>query len=1141
MTAVNAEGQPLRDADEYAVVFDELDSANPLAPQQHSAAAVECVPVVDCASLDDCGADGGRGVCLESDSQAGDPSAYCACIPPATGETCDECPDPYFLSAATGECELDAALCREIHCFGRGECVVGTSAWDISCDCDTAADAALSPFCGQLKLSVIPGTTNDPLGALPGGGSGPGLGGSTSVPAGGSTGVQVDECIPSACAGDGYTFMVTLDPTNGGRPSDTAPPGTPRGKKRQTTAPGGGDPRLPVLHPGADGRYVVLDASGVSLEPGEVLTVRVTATPRAATGAGDVPCEGYFGSMGVGLFGPTDLPEAGNFDPTFDIMHARFRQWMAANDVPGAVLGLARQGTIIHTHAFGWADTEILRPMSTSTVQRIASVTKPITRAAVEHLAEQNMFSDQPYNNGTGRYSINDLLYDILGQSGLGLDSNDRPRYDVPDQDAYEESSGDNNWDFSQMANACELLQDGTIPARLRRLTMTNIIEHRSGLHRGANFEDFGTIDPTLRNDVHLEYMNVLGYRPPHDWRDLVKLMAMFCYYGEPGTVFPQHYNASDNVSTSNRYSNLAYTAAARAVEVMTGMDFWEYLYSEPTLLGGLEGELFSGKTMISERSVYEPRYYHSRANAPSVFEAVCVEAAQSDEACEAWTTEDATEIPQDQGGNRAVEFMVGHGDAVSSVCAYLRFMQRRWLGSGRDRNAAGAMPGGSHGGRLAGVETWAEHTRPFVNRTNSLFLAPGFSFDVINSLSSSVDWVVWTNGNWKSSNILSNGGLDSLRSLMIQSFVEIDMAGSWPTTPQECAECGNGIVEEFEQCDPPQFVNDETCLSLTGLPGTLDCSCACTFDTSSCCGNGVKGRFEECDIGDFGADSCGARGYDMGDLQCLFECSQISDETCVGDMNNPPGSYADCADIEFLCGDDPEPHTCDNADGQCVGGPCLRTRRVDFHDALVKFSNGAAEFHPDGTFRDSKGNLYYCIGEDLVCGENDGWGVCLECGTGEGQTLVGCPCNDDAYCEQEAGLTCYGEDFASGPGQCWSSTEGPPSWHCIEGFCGGAPRGSQPNDEDQKFINDETYCEHYGVQGAMCQNWDGCLDITVALECADQGRYCNPSYIGGNDDDDDDNDEPCALPCKFDEHCQTSGWPDWVCDTNLNRCVPPF
>ena len=421
------------------------------------------------------------------------------------------------------------------------------------------------------------------------------------------------------------------------------------------------------------------------------------------------------------------------------------------------------------------------------------------------------------------------------------------------------------------------------------------------------------------------------------------------------------------------------------------------------------------------------------------------------------------------------------------------------------------------------------------------MYQGPGDVVEVIGDSKGVVDWVMFTNGNWKDEGgIAVNAGVDGLRSLVLQSMMEIHEAGAWPTAPSDCAACGNGRLEEFEQCDAPMFLNDETCQSLVGLPGTLDCSCACTYDTSSCCGNGVKGRFEKCDGGDFGYDSCAKRGFDMGDLECIADCQDIDAANCDGDMNFPPITYAACGDISFLCGDDPEPHTCDQADGLCVGGPCLRARSGDWGDALVGISDGSAEFHPDGTFRDENGDLYYCIGDDLVCGENDGWGVCLECGTGEGQTLVGCPCNDDAYCEQEAGLTCYGEGFASGTGFCWSVT-GPPDWHCLEGMCGGAPRGSQPHeDADLPFANDETYCEHYGALGGFCMNYYACWDYPTAQGCADQGLFCNPHYVFGNDDDDDNNDEPCALQCIVDEHCQTSGWgPGWICDTNVNRCIP--
>jgi hypothetical protein len=66
--------------------------------------------------------------------------------------------------------------------------------------------------------------------------------------------------------------------------------------------------------------------------------------------------------------------------------------------------------------------------------------------------------------------------------------------------------------------------------------------------------------------------------------------------------------------------------------------------------------------------------------------------------------------------------------------------------------------------------------------------------------------------------------------------------------TLEQCAVCGDGRVDESlgEQCDGDEL-NGASC---PGGVGTLQCSTSCRFDTSACrnCGNGVLDPGEECD-----------------------------------------------------------------------------------------------------------------------------------------------------------------------------------------------------------------------------------------------------------------------------------------------------
>jgi hypothetical protein len=98
---------------------------------------------------------------------------------------------------------------------------------------------------------------------------------------------------------------------------------------------------------------------------------------------------------------------------------------------------------------------------------------------------------------------------------------------------------------------------------------------------------------------------------------------------------------------------------------------------------------------------------------------------------------------------------------------------------------------------------------------------------------------------------------------------------------------CGNGVVEDGEQCDGS--VGDQTCESLGYGGGTLSCSGACLYETSGCfaCGDGVLQAGEECDGGDFGGLTCQSYGYDIGFLDC-YDCVIDSSNCCNWPCNLP-------------------------------------------------------------------------------------------------------------------------------------------------------------------------------------------------------------------------------------------------------------
>ena len=66
---------------------------------------------------------------------------------------------------------------------------------------------------------------------------------------------------------------------------------------------------------------------------------------------------------------------------------------MKNNELPGAVVLIARNGKLVMFESFGFRDREAKAPMTNDTIFRIASMTKPITTVAAMILVEEGKLS----------------------------------------------------------------------------------------------------------------------------------------------------------------------------------------------------------------------------------------------------------------------------------------------------------------------------------------------------------------------------------------------------------------------------------------------------------------------------------------------------------------------------------------------------------------------------------------------------------------------------------------------------------------------------------------------------------------------------------------------------------------------------
>jgi CubicO group peptidase (beta-lactamase class C family) len=87
---------------------------------------------------------------------------------------------------------------------------------------------------------------------------------------------------------------------------------------------------------------------------------------------------------------PTSPPAStGTFDASrAGVIDRGLQRYIDTNRVPGIVALVLQDGQVVYEKAFGWADKEADRRMTTDTIFRIASQTKAITSAAIMQLVE---------------------------------------------------------------------------------------------------------------------------------------------------------------------------------------------------------------------------------------------------------------------------------------------------------------------------------------------------------------------------------------------------------------------------------------------------------------------------------------------------------------------------------------------------------------------------------------------------------------------------------------------------------------------------------------------------------------------------------------------------------------------------------
>ena len=88
-----------------------------------------------------------------------------------------------------------------------------------------------------------------------------------------------------------------------------------------------------------------------------------------------------------------DMPITGIAVPSMAKVDLAVSKLMTDWHIPGGAVGVMKEGRLVYARGFGYADLEAHKEATPDALFRIASVTKPVTKAAILKLVEQGKLS----------------------------------------------------------------------------------------------------------------------------------------------------------------------------------------------------------------------------------------------------------------------------------------------------------------------------------------------------------------------------------------------------------------------------------------------------------------------------------------------------------------------------------------------------------------------------------------------------------------------------------------------------------------------------------------------------------------------------------------------------------------------------
>ncbi len=331
-----------------------------------------------------------------------------------------------------------------------------------------------------------------------------------------------------------------------------------------------------------------------------------------------------------------DIPVSGRPVPELSWIDEEVQEFMATRSIPAGQVAVALNGRVVFMKGYGHNFSRQALPENAPFRQ--ASISKPITAAAIQHLI------------GRGLLSLEDFAFDRGQQVQVGQ----------------------NLITVGGILPSPRYAAFGTPTARFEEIRVRHLLQHTSGLRTANEPGDHAFQDRLIAEEM--------GVPSPPGRVNMVRWVQGKALHCAPGTC--------------ERYSNIGYLVLGEIVETVSGLSVEQYVRTH--ILTPQKGvpvtELYGARSFRSQQSPREPYYKTLNASPANATGPQMVD--------NVFDNQGAAEVERAYGGHN-YEDSIAFGGFVASPAVLLAFGNEYQLGLGTPIGAAvnqagfgGSLPG---------------------------------------------------------------------------------------------------------------------------------------------------------------------------------------------------------------------------------------------------------------------------------------------------------------------------------------------------------------------------------------------------------------------------------------------------------------